>query len=134
MIGTILMFIFQVPYKKFDRKYLKYLSYIYVCFDIFFARGEHIFFYICYNLFLQGENTFFIIVITCSTQGRTYNIFFAGGVFMHTKCHHQKGGECWNLLLMIRLWRHIIELYLISLFKSSTWSRLPKESCYWCVL
>jgi len=27
-----------------------------------------------------------------------------------------------------------MELFCTSLFKSSTWSRLPKESCYGCVL
>ena len=59
------------------------------------------FFYICYNLFSAGGEHIFCM-------GRTYNIFSAGRVFMHTKCHHQKGGECWNLLLMIHLWRQII--------------------------
>ena len=60
MIGTILMFIFQVPYKKFDKeKYFKYLWYIYLlqgeytCISIsvitFSAGGEHI------TYFLQGE-------------------------------------------------------------------------------
>jgi len=59
MIDTILMFIFQVPYKKFDKKNI---SYIYMCYDIFFAGGEHIFFYICYNLFYAGEEhiTYFL--------------------------------------------------------------------------
>ena len=56
---------------------------------------------------LQGENTSVSIsVITHFMQGRTYNLFSAGEAFVHTKCHHQKGEECWNLLLMIHLWSH----------------------------
>ena len=47
---------------------------------------------------LQTENTCFLY-LTCSMQGEHifYNLFSAGGVFVHTTCHHQKEGECWNL-------------------------------------
>ena len=42
--------------------------YMYVC----------IYVYICYICSLQGE-------------------FLCRGSFIHTACHQQKGGECWNL-------------------------------------
>jgi len=40
---------------------------------------------------MQGENKNTCFISIC------YNLFTAGGVFMHTGCHHQKGGECWSL-------------------------------------
>ena len=47
---------------------------------------------------LQGENTSVSIsVITHFLQGRTYNLFSAGGAFVHTKCHHQKKGRMLEL-------------------------------------
>ena len=36
--------------------------------------------------------------------------------------------QCWNLLLMIHLWSYIIWSSITSLFKSCSWSWLPKES------
>ena len=55
-----LTFIFQVPYKKLMRKILH--IYIYTCYDIFVAGGEHQCFYICYNPFSAGEEniTYFL--------------------------------------------------------------------------
>ena len=44
--------------------------------------------------FLQGEHLFSIFVINCSLQGEFY---LCRGSYMHTTCHHQKRGECWNL-------------------------------------
>ena len=50
------MFIFQVPYKQFDKKNTSNI------YDIFVAGGEHKFFYICYNPFSAGEEhiTYFL--------------------------------------------------------------------------
>ena len=49
-----LMFIFQVPYKKFDKNNTSNIYHIYTCYDIFIAGGEHKCFYICYNPFSVG--------------------------------------------------------------------------------
>ena len=93
-----LMFIFQVPYKKFEKDNTSNIYHIYI----------HVTIYL-----LQGENTSVSIsVITHFLQGKKYNLFSAGGAFVHTKCHHQKVEECWNLLLMKTFVKPIhLELY-----------------------
>ena len=48
------MFIFQVPYKKFDKDNTSNIYHIYICYDIFVAGGELKCFYICYNPFSAG--------------------------------------------------------------------------------
>ena len=57
-----LMFIFQVPYKKFDKNNTSNIYHIYTCYDIFVAGGEHKCFYICYNLFsIGGEHIIYFL-------------------------------------------------------------------------
>ena len=47
-----------------------------------------------YGLCLMlGENTCYLYIC--------YDMFSAGGVFVHTACHHQKGGEFGTYSLMI---------------------------------
>ena len=91
MIGTILMFIFQVPYKKLNKKNIPNIYHIniYICYDIFFAGGEHMFFYICYNLFSVGGE----------------HIFYRGSTRAH-KVSSSKRGRILELALMIHLWSH----------------------------
>ena len=45
---------------------------------------------------------------------------------MHKKCYHQKGGECWNLILMILCEAISLELYLISLLSVLHAQDFPK--------
>ena len=72
-----LTFIFQVPYKKFDKNNTSNIYHIYTCYDIFIAGGEHKCFYICYNPFFCRE--------------RTHNLFSAGGAFVHTVSSSKRG-------------------------------------------
>jgi len=53
---------------------------------------------------------------------------------VHTTCHHQKGGECWNLYFDDNNCdADALELYLKKLMLSSNCSRLLKDIGYFCV-